>query len=139
MIPDNLFTIFAEIAGMVKALELKAIAKQITATIQILSGLGPVLAVAFPKFFNGFLGRIASWFKIDLSILFGVGCYAVNSYVLSLFINFATSSSSSTRFSFANWFTTHFMEKTLPKRSGPVLWLFTRSSTEMVTGSASMK
>ena len=90
MIPDNLFTIFAEIAGMVKALELKAIAKQITATIQILSGLGPVLAVAFPKFFNGFLGRIASWFKIDLSILFGVGCYAVNSYALSLFINFAT-------------------------------------------------
>lgn len=84
------FTIFAEISGIVGELELKAIFKQLTALIQILSSLGPVLAVTFPDFFSISLGRFASLFKIDISVLFGVGCYAVNSYAMSLFVNFAT-------------------------------------------------
>ena len=87
----NYFTIFAEISGMVTELELKAIFKQITATIQILSGLGPVLAVTFPDFFSIELGRFASFFKIDISVLLGLGCYTVNnSYAVSLLVNIAT-------------------------------------------------
>lgn len=74
---------------MVQDLEVKAISKQLTATIQILASLGAVLAVTFPDMFSIPLGRLASFFKIDLSLLFGVGCYTVNSYATSLLVNIA--------------------------------------------------
>ena len=86
----NYFTIFVEISAMLKELDLKSIFKQFAAAIQILSGLGPVLDIVFPAIFSGFLGKFANWFKFDISVLIGVGCYTVNSYITSLCVNFAT-------------------------------------------------
>ena len=87
----NYFAIFSEISSMVKGLDLQIIAilKQFAAAIQVISALGPVLNIIFPDNFAVLLGRFAFWFKFDISILIGVGCYAVNSHAFGLFLNIA--------------------------------------------------
>lgn len=86
----NYFTIFAQIAELMAELNLQAISKQLMASLQILSGLGPVLDIVFPPVMAELLQNIASFFKIDVAELFGLGCFTVTSYPTSLLVNFGT-------------------------------------------------
>ena len=57
------FTIAQEYYTIAQEIELKAIVKMFIANMQILSNLGQVLAVRFPKVFAVFLASFVSVFK----------------------------------------------------------------------------
>jgi hypothetical protein len=76
-----------EIVGLLQELELKAIAKQLVATMQIIGNLAAVLSITLPTVFSDFIDLIASWFRFDLVEFFNLGCFSSGSYVSSLAVN----------------------------------------------------
>ena len=83
----NYFVILQEIFALVQELELKAIAKQICSTMQIVGNLAAVLSITLPSTFTDFIDLIASWFRFDIVELFSLGCFSSGSYVSSLAVN----------------------------------------------------
>ena len=65
--------------------------KQLVALLQVVCSLHAVLNIRFPPIFTDMIGTFASFFNIDIEVLFGFGCYTSHGYTVSLFLNFATS------------------------------------------------
>jgi hypothetical protein len=83
----NYFVILQETFALAQELELKAIAKQICSTMQIVGNLAAVLSITLPTVFADFINLIASWFRFDIVELFSLGCVSSGSYVSSLVVN----------------------------------------------------
>jgi len=85
----NYFVILQDVVSLVQELELKAIAKQICSTMQIVTNLAAVLSISLPTVFGDFIELVASWFRFDIVDLFDLGCLSSGSYVSSLVANIA--------------------------------------------------
>ena len=68
---------------MIKDLQIKSISKIVVATMQIILGFAPVLNIQMSDFFRSFLSFL-SIFNFDITVVFGIGCFADSSYATSL-------------------------------------------------------
>ena len=76
-----------DIANAVKQLKLKAIAKMLVATFQILGNISAVLKIKLPESFTGVIMGFVDWFKFDIVSMFSLGCFSSGSYASSLATN----------------------------------------------------
>jgi hypothetical protein len=83
----NSWTCLEGLLELIKELQLKAFAKVLVVTAQIVSSFAPVLNIQMPHIFQSFL-RILSVFNFDITIMIGVGCFSDGSYVTSLATSF---------------------------------------------------
>jgi hypothetical protein len=81
------FAYVESIVDTIDELQVKAIAKIVVATMQIISNLGGALNVEYPEFFKEFVNSLGV-FKFDVASSLGVGCLVKNGIIVSLITNF---------------------------------------------------
>ena len=83
------FATLSTIVELAASLELKAMAKVLVTTMQIVSNFAKVLNIPFPADFRDLL-RLLAIFRFDFAFSLGIGCFYSNSYLTSLATSLVT-------------------------------------------------
>ena len=79
--------VVSDVLGVVDELGLKAIAKTLLATVQIVGNLSSVLSITMPEEFSDFLTRFKHFYGFDIISLFQLDCLSDGRYAMSLTSN----------------------------------------------------
>eukprot|EP01047_Picozoa_sp_COSAG01_P125628 COSAG01_NODE_54702_length_330_cov_0.878788_1_plen_110_part_11 len=70
-------------------LQVKAIAKIVVVTLQIIGNLSSTLSVKMPDAFKHLLDGFIGFFSFDLSMVISFGCWSTGRFTWSLYVNVA--------------------------------------------------